>query len=260
MSRPMWRVYEVRSKNWCSPPNTISTCSTLLRSPSRRLSTRLLTSRAPSWASAQCSVAPSPIDGVPVLEGDGRLGQLLEARDRQLRLATERDLQRSGHQRLRRSSRDRARRHQLLHDRRLGAVAERDPRPADEGTTGLAGRPANHDRVGEADAGRNVEADALVPEAARERGQLLVVGEAASAFELGSESVRVPREGRAECLKHDAAGRDLGARARPPTLSSWSSINPPTPAGSSNGTPGAGTFAVRMYGRTSASSAARRSR
>ena len=34
MSRPMWRVYEVRSKSWSSPPNTISTCSTELRSPS----------------------------------------------------------------------------------------------------------------------------------------------------------------------------------------------------------------------------------
>ena len=61
MSRPMWVVYEVRSNSWSSPPNTISTCSTELRSPSSRLSTRLRTSRPPSWASAQWSVAPSPI-------------------------------------------------------------------------------------------------------------------------------------------------------------------------------------------------------
>ena len=29
MSRPTWRVYEVRSKSWSSEPNTISTCSTV---------------------------------------------------------------------------------------------------------------------------------------------------------------------------------------------------------------------------------------
>ena len=36
-------------------------CSTTLRSPSRRLSTRERTSRAPSWARAQWSVASSPM-------------------------------------------------------------------------------------------------------------------------------------------------------------------------------------------------------
>ena len=36
-------------------PKTISTCSTELRSPSRRLSIRLRTRRPPSWASAQWS-------------------------------------------------------------------------------------------------------------------------------------------------------------------------------------------------------------
>ena len=52
---PTWVVYEVRSKSCSSLPNTISTCSTELRSPTSRLSTRLRTSRPPSWASAHCS-------------------------------------------------------------------------------------------------------------------------------------------------------------------------------------------------------------
>src|SRR4029078_11164270 len=45
VSRPRWRVYEVRSNSCCSPPKTISPCATELRSPSRRLSTRDRTSR-----------------------------------------------------------------------------------------------------------------------------------------------------------------------------------------------------------------------
>ena len=83
-----------------SPPKTISTCSTELRSPSRRLSTRLRTSREPSWASAQWSVEPSPMTADPMLERDGRGGQLLEARDLETRVAAELDLERAGDERL----------------------------------------------------------------------------------------------------------------------------------------------------------------
>ena len=50
-----------RSKTCSADPNTISACSTELRSPSSRLSTRERTRREPSWASAQWSEAPSPI-------------------------------------------------------------------------------------------------------------------------------------------------------------------------------------------------------
>ena len=105
MSRPMWRVYEVRSNSCSSAPNTISTCSTELRSPSSRLSTRLRTSRPPSWASAQWSVAPSPIDGLAMLErrpcSAARSWMLATASSAPGR---EMDLERAGEQRLRRRS------------------------------------------------------------------------------------------------------------------------------------------------------------
>ena len=87
VSRPMWRVYEVRSNSWSAPPNTISTCSTVLRSPSRRLSTRLRTRREPSWASAQWSVAPSPMTAWRCWNATIVVGQLLEAGDLEPRLA-----------------------------------------------------------------------------------------------------------------------------------------------------------------------------
>ncbi len=58
---PMCVVYDVRSNSCSSAPNTISTCSTELRSPISRLSTRERTRRPPSCASAHCSVAPSPM-------------------------------------------------------------------------------------------------------------------------------------------------------------------------------------------------------
>ena len=94
VSRPTWRVYEVRSNSWSSPPNTISTCSTELRSPSRRLSTRLRTSREPSWASAQWSVAPSPITAWRCWNATGRGAELLEAGDGEAGVAPEGDLER----------------------------------------------------------------------------------------------------------------------------------------------------------------------
>ena len=62
MSRPTWRVYEVRSKSWSAEPKTISACSTDAPSPSRRLSIRDRTTRQPSWASAQRTVAPAADD------------------------------------------------------------------------------------------------------------------------------------------------------------------------------------------------------
>ena len=70
MSRPTWRVYDVRSWSWSSAPNTISTCSTVLRSPARTLSTRERTRRPPSWASAQRRSAPSPMLRAALLEHD----------------------------------------------------------------------------------------------------------------------------------------------------------------------------------------------
>ena len=89
VSRPTWRVYEVRSNSWSPPPNTISTCSTELRSPSSRLSTRLRTSRDPSWASAQWSVAPSPMTALRCWKATVVVGELLEAGDLEPRVAPE---------------------------------------------------------------------------------------------------------------------------------------------------------------------------
>src|SRR4029078_11606391 len=119
-------------------------------------------------------------------------------------------------------------RHELLDDGRLGTVAEDDPCATDQGAAWLTGRPADghrggpeegawraggpgdDDRVGQVDAGRDVEADALVPEPSGERGQLLVVGEVGAAFDVGAEPVRVAGERGPEGLEHDATRRRLG--------------------------------------------------
>ena len=53
-----------------SEPKTISTCSTELPLPSRRLSTRLRTRRPPSWARAQWRLRLAADRGVAVLEDD----------------------------------------------------------------------------------------------------------------------------------------------------------------------------------------------
>ena len=73
-------------------------------------------------------------------------------------------------------------------------------------------------------------------------------------------AVRVPGEGRAECLEHDAAGRDLGGEGEAADAVLVELDQSADTGRQLERTPGAGTFAVRMYGRTSASSAARRSR
>ena len=79
MSRPTWRVYEVRSKSWSRPPKTISTCSTVAAvalepvvdpradEPPAELGERPAERRA----RRRCV-------RVPVLEGDGRRWQVLD--------------------------------------------------------------------------------------------------------------------------------------------------------------------------------------
>ena len=173
VSRPMWRVYDVRSNSWSAPPKTISTCSTELRSPSSRLSTRLRTSRDPSWASAQWSVAPSPMTRVPVLERDGRGGQLLEAGDRRAR-ASRRGVtsERPGEERL--AGRRARPRPTATSSSRTVASA---PSPSAmivrvrSARSGAPARPADDDRPREPDAGRDVEDDALAPAARGSAGR-----------------------------------------------------------------------------------------
>src|SRR6476469_4998701 len=82
VSRPTWRVYDVRSMSCSSEPNTISTCSTVLRSPARTLSTRERTSRAPR------------------LEHDVVRAELLEAGHREAGARAHADLGRGGQHRL----------------------------------------------------------------------------------------------------------------------------------------------------------------
>src|SRR5262249_1958905 len=111
-------------------------------------------------------------DGIPMLEGDDRLRQLLEARDIELRVASEVDLEGPGEECLwpvRGSSRcsptlgpD-----ELLEQAGLGAVGERDQGAPDDRATGQPGRPADHDRSREVDVLRDIEHDALRPRSSR---------------------------------------------------------------------------------------------
>ena len=215
MSRPRWRVYEVRSTTWSSVPNTISTCSTALRSPSRRLSTRLRTIRPPSWARAQRRSAPSPMTASrcwKTVTPDGRSWMLATARRA---WAARFDLERAGEQalgdRLALGARDRrSGRDELLHEIGFGADPETDDRPGDEGSIGGAGGPADDDRVGEADAIRDDEPDALAPEAPRQLGELVVGRQRGGAFEVGAQAVGIAGQCRAECLEGHAGGERLG--------------------------------------------------
>ena len=148
VSRPRWRVYEVRSNSCSPPPNTISTCSTVLRSPSSRLSTRLRTSRDPSCASAQWSAAPSPITAL-------RCWNAMVVTGSSWRLATSSrasratDLERPGQERLRAVGGRLVRTDELLEQRRLGALAERDPGAGEGGPAGARPRPSGSRSAGQ---------------------------------------------------------------------------------------------------------------
>ena len=164
----------------------------MMRSPSSRLSTRLRTSRDPSWASAQWSVAPSPMIGVAVLERDGRRGQFLEAGELEPRVAG-----RGGPRASRRGTTGRRRAGpgpdatSSSSDGRARALAERDERAREERPVGLAGVPADDDRAGEADAGRDVEDDALAPQRAGQLGEPVVGRQDRAAVEQLADAVRV---------------------------------------------------------------------
>ena len=209
MSRPTWRVYEVRSNSCSSAPKTISTCSTVLRSPSSRLSTRLRTSRPPSWARAQCSVAPSPI-------GAWRCWKMTWSGPKSWMLAT-------------RSSASRARwissvplksdwpplpvdrrRTQLLDDRCGRPLAELDDRPSQQRAVRRTGRPADDDRAFEADAGGNADRDALVPAGPCQLGEAVGRPERAGVDEEPPGGVRVRTDQTTERLDPDAGRVRLG--------------------------------------------------
>ena len=162
MSRPMWVVYEVRSNSCSSAPNTISTCSTELRSPTSRLSTRLRTRRPPSWARAHGSVAPSPISRRRCWKATTLAGSSWRLATRSDALGPESDLGRAGEERLGRRRDPHAdpartpRRSTPRRRRRAGrGSASRAPGPA--------APTAQRTTIGfdERDAGRYVDDDAL---------------------------------------------------------------------------------------------------
>src|SRR4051812_3764717 len=108
---------------------------------------------------------PLADDRVPMLERNGRLRELLEAGDLEPWLSSQADLEGAGEERLagvrRRGS---FRCDELLEDARLRAVAEGDERPGQERSVGGADGPADDDRSGESDTGRDIEDDSLGPQ------------------------------------------------------------------------------------------------
>ena len=217
MSRPTWRVYEVRSWSWSSAPNTISTCSTVLRSPARTLSTRERTSRPPSWASAQRRSAPSPMPREALLEHDLVGTGLLEARQSASRAwAPSRISVVSGEQRLR-AGHDVVGRDELLDHRRLRAVPEHDERARDRAS---AARPtAQRSTIGrvDADASRDVERRRPASRRRGQPGELVVGGQDRVIREQrAGERRRRSSDELAERHQPDAGGGGLGRDRAPP--------------------------------------------
>ena len=256
VSRPTWRVYEVRSCSWSSDPNTISTCSTVLRSPARTLSTRERTRRPPSWARAQRRSAPSPMSARRCWNTTWSGPSSWRLAIARRAWAPEPDL-RGGRQERLGSGPGRVVRDQLLDDRGLGPVLEDDQRPADQGARG-AERPAQHDRPLDADAGRDVHDDPGRPRGPRELGELLVDGQERRALEQRArERARRWRPARGSVSRRTPAAAAFASIERAARPSSRISMSPATPSG-------AAAPAVDpsrpVYGAAPSSAAARRSR
>ena len=112
-------------------------------------------------------------------------------------------------------------RDELLDDRRLGAVAERDEVRDISARSGAPARPAEDDRTPEPDAGGNVEEDALVPAARGRAAAKLIVGrEAAAAARRPRMPVGPASGGRANVVELDAGGASPRGRGRVRTPSS----------------------------------------
>ena len=211
MSRPMWRVYEVRSNSWSSAPNTISTCSTELRLPASRLSTRLRTSRPPSWASAQWSVAPSPISAWRCWNATVPVGEVLDRRDLEARAGREMDLERAREQGLRIAAAGRIRPTASSSSTTTAAA----PSPRSRIVRVRSARPAwpvcQRRTIGrlEADARRHVDDDALVPAGTGELGELVVEREGPLVAEEAPGEAVVAADQPAEAVEDDAGGARL---------------------------------------------------
>ena len=101
-------------------------------------------------------------------------------------------------------------RHELLEDGRRGAVAERDDGPRQQGAIGRAGAPADDDRPFEADAGRDVEDDALRPERPGQLREPVVGREACAAVEERADAIRGARGEVGDARQLDTRGGRLG--------------------------------------------------
>ena len=101
---------------------------------------------------------------------------------------------------------------------------------------------------GEADAGRDVEDDALGPQRAGQLGELVVVGQATPPSSEPAAAAGSSRDELAERLERDAGARAAGVSARPSTPSSRIEARPAVPASGSATAPGAVVAAVAAYG------------
>ena len=121
---------------------------------------------------------------------------------------------------------------QLLDDRDVGAVAERDERPPDQRPIRRADGPADDDRPLQADAGGTWRRRPGSRSRGRAAASLSSSGAAAPPSSSARKPVRVARERRRRRSRGSTpAAVAAGDRARPATPSSRSSIRPATPRG-----------------------------
>ena len=224
VSRPTWCVYEVRSKSWSEPPNTISTCSTVATVALEPVVDAAADEPRPELGERPMERGALADDRVAVLEGDGRWraapgGWRLRARASRARrtssVPARNDWPPSSGARPGRSS-------ELLEDGRGRALAERDERPREERPIGGAGVPADDDRASEADAGRDVEHDALAPQRAGQLGEPVVGRQDRAAVEqradpLGSRRREIGDRRSASTPAAVASARKRDRRSRSPS-------------------------------------------
>ena len=187
---------------------------------------------APSWASAQRRSAPSPMCASrcwnTTWSGPSSWRLAIASRafaPRRISVVARQQAGRAGD--------DLVGLDELLDHRRLGALVEDDERAPDERPRGPDG-PAEHDRPLHADAGRDVDDDALRPGGARQLGELLVGGQDRAAVEqragerlvrahqlgerqhpdAGGPDVLVERDGRDALLAELEQGGDVGRQRR----------------------------------------------
>ncbi len=143
----------------------------------------------------------------PMLERDQVRRQLLEARQAEARLRAEHDFRGAGEERLRSVTRRAFGRHELLHDRRVGTLAEPDERAGQQRAIPLAEHPADDDRVLELDPCGHVDHEPLRPGGPGQLGELVVGGQRVRSGQQVAHRVEVVVE---EANGHAGAARGIG--------------------------------------------------